>query len=314
MGSSQSTEKKSPSKAVKAESSCQATKEVEKTPEKTGVDDESKPEITVTPTDTSDIDFSVTEEEMASVEAAATKIRDSLGGTSLEIVLSPAIKKPKSRVSPPTSPGGEQNLAKKLQDAEERKAGLEQDKLQKLAAKLEKITIAKEKKEKKQEEFSAKVLEKISSKQGHAEELRKKQNEEIKDKVSEHAAKIEKAQQALEAAIEDAKEATKAAIEKKMNQVEEKKGEQLEEMLAALKDHSERVQNVRSNLEVQMKPKAQQIVENMAKKEQAARELKAKQEAERKMKVEEMEKRRELVRQNKAQLATSEKNLTPEEA
>merc|ERR1712066_15612 len=98
------------------------------------------------------------------------------------------------------------------------------------------------------------------------------------------------------------------------NQVEEKKGEQLEEMLAALKDHSERVQNVRSNLEVQMKPKAQQIVENMAKKEQAARELKAKQEAERKMKVEEMEKRRELVRQNKAQLATSEKNLTPEEA
>merc|ERR1719342_832341 len=165
---------------------------------------------------------------MASVEAAAMKIRDSLGGTSLEIVLSPAIKKnslvqPKSRVSPPTSPGGEQNLAKKLQEAEERKAELEQDKLQKLAAKLEKITIAKEKKEKKAEEFSAKVLEKIESKQCHAEELRKKQNEEIKDKVSEHAAKIEKAQQALEAAIEDAKEATKTAIEKKMNQVEEKK-------------------------------------------------------------------------------------------
>ena len=217
-------------------------------------------------------------------------------------------------MSPPTSPAGEQLLAKRLQEAEDRKAGLEQDKLQKLAAKLEKITIAKEKKEKKHEEFSAKVLEKIETKQGHAEELRKKQNEEIKYKVSDHAAKIEKAQQALEAAIEDAKEATKTAIEKKMNQVEEKKSEQLEEMLTALKDHSERVQNVRSNMELQMKPKAQQIVENMAKKEQAAKELKAKQQAERKLKVEEMEKRRELVRQNKEKITASEKNLTPEEA
>jgi len=318
MGGFQSTEKKSPSKTVKEGpgSASKTAGKVEKTPEKAGTGGE--PQITVSPPKTpsgTDIDLSVTEEEMASVEAAATKIRDSLGGTSLEIVLSPAIKKPKSRVSPPTSPaGGEQNLAKKLQEAEERKAGLEQEKLQKLAAKLEKINIAKEKKEKKAEEFSAKVLEKIESKQCHAEEIRKKQNGEIKDKVSEHAAKIEKAQQALEAAIEDAKEATKSAIEKKMNQVVEKKGEHLEEMLTALKDHSERVQNVRNNMEEKMKPKAQQIMENMAKKEQAAKELKAKQEAERKLKVEEMEKRRELVRQNKEKLAGSEKNLTPEEA
>ena len=191
---------------------------------------------------------------------------------------------------------------------------MEQDKMQKLAAELEKISFAKKKKEKKQEEFAAKVLEKIETKQVHAEELRKKQNVELRDKVSEHAAKIEKAQQALEAAIEDAKEATKAAIEKKMNQVEEKKSGQLEEMLTVLKDHSEKVQNVRSSMEVQMKPKAQQIVENMAKKEQAAKELKAKQEAERKLKVEEMEKRRELVRQNKEKLAASGDNLTPEEA
>ena len=214
-------------------------------------------------------------------------------------------------MSPPTSPAGEQLLAKRLQEAEDRKAGLEQDKLQKLAAKLEKITIAKEKKEKKHEEFSAKVLEKIETKQGHAEELRKKQNEEIKYKVSDHAAKIEKAQQALEAAIEDAKEATKTAIEKKMNQVEEKKSEQLEEMLTALKDHSERVQNVRSNMELQMKPKAQQIVENMAKKEQAAKELKANEAKEAQRKI---EKRKELVKQNKENFARVEANLTPEEA
>jgi len=309
MGALQSTEKKSPSKTVKEEAKTSKT-----TPEKSGED---IPRVSVSPPKTpvpAPVDLTVTEEEMASVEAATTKIRDSLGGTSLEIVLSPAIKKPKSRVSPPTSPSGEQNLAQKLQKAEERKAGLEQDKMQKLAAELEKISFAKKKKEKKQEEFAAKVLEKIETKQVHAEELRKKQNIELRDKVSEHAAKIEKAQQALEAAIEDAKEATKAAIEKKMNQVEEKKSGQLEEMLTVLKDHSEKVQNVRSSMEVQMKPKAQQIVENMAKKEQAAKELKAKQEAERKLKVEEMEKRRELVRQNKEKLAASGDNLTPEEA
>ena len=100
MGSSQSTEKKSPSKTVKAGSTSQASKEVEKTPEKAAAEEQSKPEITVsapkTPTTistTSDVDLTVTEEEMASIEAAATKIRDSIGGTSLEIVLSPAIKK-----------------------------------------------------------------------------------------------------------------------------------------------------------------------------------------------------------------------------
>ena len=66
-----------------------------KTPVKTKAVGE--PQIRVsppkTPPNTTDTDLSVTEEDMASVEAAAKKIRDSLGGTSLEIVLSPAIKK-----------------------------------------------------------------------------------------------------------------------------------------------------------------------------------------------------------------------------
>ena len=38
-------------------------------------------------------DLTVSEEEVASVEAASKKMRDTVGGTSLEIVLSPAIKK-----------------------------------------------------------------------------------------------------------------------------------------------------------------------------------------------------------------------------
>ena len=81
MGALQSTEKKSPSKTVKDETK-PVVKE-EKTPEKKG--DSSPPKTPV--------DLTVTEEEMATVEAATTKIRDSVGGTSLEIVLSPAIKK-----------------------------------------------------------------------------------------------------------------------------------------------------------------------------------------------------------------------------
>ena len=97
MGGFHSTEKKSPSKTVKEDtgSTSKTAGKVEKTPEKAGTGGE--PQITVsppkTPSGTTDIDLSVTEEEMASVEAAATKIRDSLGGTSLEIVLSPAVKK-----------------------------------------------------------------------------------------------------------------------------------------------------------------------------------------------------------------------------
>ena len=93
MGALQSTEKKSPSKTVKEEA-----KTSKQTPEKSG---EEIPRVSVSPPKTpgtaenDPVDLAVTEEEMASVEAATTKIRDSVGGTSLEIVLSPAIKKVK---------------------------------------------------------------------------------------------------------------------------------------------------------------------------------------------------------------------------
>ena len=88
--------------------------------------------------------------------------------------------------------------------------------------------------------------------------------------MSEHTAKIEKAQQALEAAIEAAKEAAKEAVEKKMTKTEENKNMQMEEMLSALKDHSDHVKSVRNNME-KIVPKAQQILENIAKKEESAK-------------------------------------------
>merc|ERR1712142_563362 len=154
-------------------------------------------------------DNNVSEEDLALVEAVSKTLRDTTGGKSLEIVLSPAVKKPKSRVSPPTSPtNSQETIAKKLQEAEERKHVLKQEKIQKL--KLGKIPNVQEMKEKKVAEKSELIKEKLESKLNHAEENKKKHIEEVKDKFSEHTAKNEKKKRALEAAIEAAKEATKA--------------------------------------------------------------------------------------------------------
>merc|ERR1719228_2644952 len=233
------------------------------------------------------MEFQVSEEDLALVEAVSKTLRDTTGGKSLEIVLSPAVKKPKSRVSPPTSPtNSQETIAKKLQEAEERKHVLKQEKIQKL--KLGKIPNVQEMKEKKVAEKSELVKEKLESKLNHAEENKKKH-------------------------IEEVKEATKAGLDEKMSKNEEKKNEQLREMMNALTEHSERIKNVRNNMEEKMKPKAQQILENMSKKEEAARDLLAKQEAERKFKVEESKKKAEMVRMNKEKLA-AETSLTTESA
>jgi len=346
MGSSHSVEKKSPSKEESSPSktNLKDSPKVKENPASQGspskvIADESKSTETVSQPDTVEevsskieglkitpstpdgvkdnaarSDFTVTDEEVASVEAVSKTLLNAPGGKSLEIILSPAVKKAKSRISPPTSPSSNQEtIAKRLQDAEERKQVIEQEKLQKLAAKLEKIPSAQVKKEKIIAEKSELIKEKLESKLSHAEENKKKHMDEVKDKISEHASKIEKAQQALEAAIEAAKEATKAGLDEKMSKNEEKKNEQLREMMNALTEHSERIKNVRNNMEEKMKPKAQQILDSMAKKEEASRELLAKQEAERKLKVEESKKKGELVRLNKEKLA-AEANITTESA
>ena len=94
----------------------------------------------------------------------------------------------------------------------------------------------------------------------------------MESKLSHAEAAIEAAiEAAKEAAIEAAKEAEKAVLDEKMSKNEEKKNEQLKEMMNALTEHSERIKNVRNNMEEKMKPKAQQILDTMAKKEEASR-------------------------------------------
>jgi len=327
MGSSNSTEKKSPSKE---HSPCknESPKKTE-TPKKTSesCNEITPPKIKVTDTNSESASKAVeqmqplstqessgvSEEDLASVEAATKALKLTAGGQSLEITLSPAVKKPKSRVSPPTSPtSNQETIAKKLQEAEERKQILEQEKLQKLSAKLEKIPSVQEKKEKILAEKSELIKEKIETKLNNAEENRKRQIDEVKDKISEHTSKIEKAQQALEAAIEAAKEATKAGLNMKMSKNEENKNEQFKEMMNALTEHSDHIKSVRNNMDQKMKPKAQEILDVMAKKEESSRELLAKLEAERLMKIEEKKKHEELVRMNKKLVAES--SLTTESA
>ena len=128
------------SKTVKDETSQPVDGNEEKTLEKSG---ENTPRVSGSPAnnDPADLQLSLTEEEMASaaelvkvevlldqilgigliqekilstVEAATTKIRDSVAGTDLEIVLGPA--------KPSLSP----EPARKLQKTDGRKAGLEE--------------------------------------------------------------------------------------------------------------------------------------------------------------------------------------------
>ena len=89
-----------------------------------------------------------TEEDMAEVAAATKPLLDTKGGKSLEILLSPAgkantevrftqsrntcppVKKPKSRVSPPTSPTAvltQEAIQLRLKEAEGRKKSIEEE-------------------------------------------------------------------------------------------------------------------------------------------------------------------------------------------
>ena len=94
MGAGQSTEKKSPTKEVKPEEAAsESPRKDAKTPSKQGDNKATSPAKADVKTPEKVDVAEITEEDVATVEAAAKKMRDTVGGTSLEIVLSPAIKK-----------------------------------------------------------------------------------------------------------------------------------------------------------------------------------------------------------------------------
>jgi len=250
----------------------------------------------------------VSEEEMAEVEAATKQLLDTRGGKALEIVLSPAaVTKPRSRVSPPTSPTAPTlaSIDHKLKEAEERKKNIGTERIKNLVSQLAKIEIAQQKREE-SEKVKAEKIKASEAKLHAADEKKAKYLADVKDKVSEHIGKIEKAQKELEASLEAARSAAEASIIVKMDKSEEMKNLQMEDMLKKIKEHQEHVKEVRSNQEEKLKPHVEKVQANIKAKQERAREVLVKRETEQKEKLAEQNKRAEVARLNREKLQKEE--------
>jgi len=246
------------------------------------------------------------EEEMAEVEAATKELLDTRGGKALEITLSPAVKKPRSRVSPPTSPLTQASIDKKLKEAEERKNSIKTERIKNLENQLAKIEIAQQKKEE-SEKAKVEKINKANEARLHAADKKKTKGlVNIKDKVSEHMNKIERAQKELEASLEAARIAAEASINEKMEKTEVMKNLQMEEMLKKIKEHQEHVKEVRNNQEGKLKPHVEKVQASIKAKEERAREILVNKETEQKEKLAEQARRAEVARLNRKRIQREE--------
>jgi len=190
----------------------------------------------------------VSESEIATIEAASSTRQTKKDGLRYDVVLSPAVKKG-PKITPPTSPLSESEIAKKMKEAEDRKQSLDQLKMQNLTAQLEKIKITHQKKEELVAEKSSKAKEVMDSKLAVAEEKRTAQLQEFKEKLSDHLGKIEKAQEKIEVSSMAAKLAAEASLSEKMENHKKKRDEEMEGMLKKIQDHARRAELVRQNKE-----------------------------------------------------------------
>jgi len=290
----------------------------EKTPSKTEA-----PAMTVepcTPPKPDEIIEAVSEAELASIEAATSARKSSKAGLGYDVVLSPAIKQGPRRTSPPTSPSvTEDDIARKLREAEERKQSLDQLRMDSLTAQLARIEITQQKKEELVAEKSSKAKEVMESKLHVAEEKRSAQLQEVKDKMTDHMGKIEKAQKDLEHQLELARAAAEATLCEKMDTYKKNRDEEMEEMLKKIQDHTDKVNMVRSNQEERLKPYVSELEQNIKEKLDRAKQAKERQDELLKTKLAEQNRRAELVRQNKERIlaeggVTEDCNQTNESA
>jgi len=332
MGSSQSTEKKSPS--VKGEDSIKKrTSDASKTesPELKGCPTKSKEQEPITASIVSTDGSAVTEKltpkpdeiipvveddtAIAAIEAATKDKEATEGGIKYDVVLSPAVKKQAPRITPPISPLTEDELNKKLNEATERRISLDNIRMKSLSEHMAKIELAQQKKEDIVAQKSSKVAETLSTRLTVAEENRTAQMRVVKDKLGEHMGKIEKAQRELEHQLEAARIAAEASLSEKMESHKKKRDEEMEEMLKKIQEHQEKVSKVRSNQEERLKPYVNDLENNIKEKLDRARIAKEKQEELLKEKIAEQNRKAELVRQNKERLqAEAENNQTTESA
>jgi len=207
----------------------------------------------------------VSDEELAEVADATKSSMEKPGGRSMEIVLSPATKKPIKRLySANTSISDltQEAIDEKLKGADDRRREHEAERLKNISAQLARVPVVQHEKE---------VREKVKMEaiQGNIESELCTAGKNM-DKVSMFLMQIENAQKNLEMSLEAARLAAENNLGLDGNQ------ENMEEMLNKIKEHQEKVRIVRESQEI-MKPYVEQLQLNIQSMEKQGRELREKQ-------------------------------------
>merc|ERR1711962_469398 len=129
----------------------------------------------------------VSEEQLAEIAQATKSLMEKPSGKSMEIVLSPAVKKQKSRVSPPTSPTSnvtQESIVQKLKGAEERRQSIESAKLKKIKEHQEHGDWVRNinNPEEKEKAYVMELQINIKAKEERARELKEKKDAELREK------------------------------------------------------------------------------------------------------------------------------------
>jgi len=205
----------------------------------------------------------VSDEELAEVADATKSSMEKPGGRSMEIVLSPATKKPIKRLYSANSSISDltqEAIDEKLKGADDRRREHEAERLKNISAQLARVPVVQHEKE---------VREKVKMEaiQGNIESELCTAGQNM-DKVSMFLMQIENAQKNLESSLE----AARLAAENNLGC----DNQQMEEMLNKIKEHEEKVRIVRASQE-KMKPFVEELQLNIQSMEKQGRELREKQ-------------------------------------
>jgi stathmin len=238
--------------------------------------------------------------------AEATEIRcqeKSKGGLCYEVILaepSTQAALPKIPVTPAKIVSAEE-IAEKLKAAEERRLQLEAKKQAEWNAKQAKIEEASRKKEELDKEFAAQTKEALVAKMEQCEGNREALISDMKEKLKVHALEIEKTRLSLE----NKKDEERRAIEEKLKAAESMRDENIKKMLERLREHNtNKLNGVRSNMDFRENVKSSihtRVIENKLSTAEMNREKEIKKKLEN---IRKHERRAEIVRQNKAALAS----------
>lgn len=243
--------------------------------------------------------------EVQSNEATEIRCQEkSKGGLCYEVILAePTINVTLPKLPPtPGKPMSAEEIEEKLKAAEERRLSLEAKKMADWSAKMAKIEEATRKKDELDKEFKTHSKVVLEQKMEQYEEKREAQISEIKEKLKMHAAEIEKTRHSLE---HTKSEELQKQLEEKLRTAATLRDDKIKKILDRLKEHNtDKLNEVRATvdlLESQKSEEKTRIIENKLStaEQNREKELQKKLETLRKH-----ERRAEIVRQNKAALAT----------